>query len=227
MSHSTPPKMAESLLNKWLPNRIKDDIVGDLTEEFYQSNAPIFIRNLKFWQQSFFACWNYPMNRNTAFSLYLTLLSLVLVYVLIRSMVFLSSSDDPLFYKDYWSNGDIHMFFFEPAFWSNLYGVNSLELNWLMLLNPIAIYWTGLVLSGLYWSDKKFNLSKSNYLSAVLVALFAPYFYGYMKLKFNNIPLDETGPIIAYMWSSIMYLLLPLCVLTIKKFNQQSKMKQD
>lgn len=220
--NNKPPKIALVLLNKLLPDSVKDDISGDLVEEFNQSDSANLINHYLFWRNTLSTCWRYSMNKQLFLSFAMTTISLIIFYMLIKAVVFLSVADDPLFYKDYWMNGDIHLLFAEDFFWSNSFGANAYELDWAMLIHDRAVIWSIISFTVLYIVDRQHKFRLFGYISLAFVVCFTPYFYGMFILRFNDVPLTEVGPLVAFMWISIIYLILPLSYGLITKMRQQT-----
>jgi len=214
--------MALVLLNKLLPYSVNDDISGDFMEEFHQSNETLLKSKYTFWLHTLSTCWRYSMNKQLALSLGMTAVSLTIFYMLIKAVVFLSVADDPLFYKDYWMNGNIHLLFSEGFFWSNSFGSSAYELDWPMLVNDWSVIWSTISFTILSILDKRYKFRLFGYFSLAFIACFTPYFYGMLTLRFNAVPMTEIGPLVAFMWISIIYLILPLSFGLIRKVHQQT-----
>jgi len=220
--NNKPPKLALMLLNKLLPDSVNDDISGDLVEEFNQSKSSNWVNHCLFWRDTLSTCWRYSMNKQLSLSLGMTAVSLFIFYMLIKAVVFLSVADDPFFFKDYWMNGDIHLLFVEDFFWSNSFGSNAYELDWGMLIHDWSVIWSTISFAVLYMLDKRYDFRLFGYISLAFVVCFTPYFYGMLVLRFNDIPLTEVGPLVAFMWISIIYLILPLSYGLITKIHHQT-----
>jgi hypothetical protein len=78
-----PPKFALALLHYPLPNLVKDDIAGDLIEEFSQSIEILLISKYIFRLHTLTLCWRYNMNNRVALSFGLASASIELFYALI------------------------------------------------------------------------------------------------------------------------------------------------
>ncbi|MFT4809006.1 MAG: hypothetical protein ACI9LX_002344 [Paraglaciecola sp.] len=220
--NNKPPRLALVLLNKCLPDSVNDDISGDLIEEFNQSDNSNLVNQYLFWRNTLSTCWRYSMNKQLFLSLGMSAVSLTIFYMLIKAVVFLSVADDPLFYKDYWMNGDIHLLFVEDFFWSYSFGSNAYELDWGMLVNDWSVIWSIISYTVLHILDRRHKFRLFGYVSLAFVVCFTPYFYGMLILRFNDVPLTEVGPLVAFMWISIIYLILPLSYGLITKMHHHT-----
>jgi hypothetical protein len=220
--NNKPPRLALVLLNKLLPDSVNDDISGDLIEEFNQSDSSNLVNQYLFWRNTISTCWGYSMNKQLSLSLAMVAVSLTIFYLLIKAVVFLSVADDPLFYKDYWMNGDIHLLFAEGFFWSNSFGSNAYELDWGMLVHDSSVIWSTISFTVLYVLDRQHKFRLFGYASLAFIVCFTPYLCGMLILRFNDVPLTEIGPLVAFMWISIIYLILPLSYGLITKMHQQT-----
>lgn len=220
--NNKPPRLALVLLNKLLPDSLNDDISGDLIEEFNQSDRSNLVNHYLFWMSTFSTCWRYTMNKPLYLSLGLAIISLTIFYILIKAVVFLSVADDPLFFKDYWMDGDIHLLFAEGFFWSNSFGSNAFKLDWGMLVHDWSVTWSIISFTVLQLLEKRHKFRLIGYVCLAFIVCFTPYFYGMLTLRFNELPLTEIGPLVAFMWISIIYLILPLSVGLIQKIHHQN-----
>jgi hypothetical protein len=216
-TNKQPPKLAIWMLNTLLPDSVKDDISGDLTEEFNYSKHTTLKTYCQFWQQTLTTCWRYSMTKQLFTSLVLTFVSLITTYLLVKAVIFLSVADNPLFLKDYWLNGNVYLLFTEEFFWSNSFGENAYQFEWNMFMHMPSIIWALSVGALIYSINRSVRLNLSSYIVLALIACFAPYVYGMLTLRFTDMSPKETGPIIAFMWISIIYLILPLSVGVMRK----------
>jgi hypothetical protein len=221
--NNKPPRLALVLLNKCLPDSVNDDISGDLIEEFNQSSETLFKSKYTFWLHTLSTCWRYSMNSKVVFSLLLALISIGLFYGLIVAITFLSNSENTqIFDNSYWINGAVHLFFFEAEFWQ-LFGNQELsKTSWKLFINIPSVLWFLFSCTLLYYLDKKYLLNLQSFAILALTFLSLPYLWGVVYFNLFDVPLRESGPIIAFMWLSILYLILPLSFGLIRKVHQQA-----
>jgi hypothetical protein len=220
-------KLALWLVDKCLPVSIKDDVAGDLSEEF--SDAAESKRHFKLWQQTLGVCWQYAL-RNKAFvqSFGVTLFTIVISSVLIHAVLVLSFVDDPVLYsRAYWENGKIHQLFFDKTFWSLVmqegaypFGVNALIDGW-------SYTWAITCLFAINLLSQKITITMKGYLWLTLVACTLPYAFGVYNFQYSELTRMEIGPIIAFMWISILYILVPMSVVIIRALYRQSTVPHD
>jgi len=204
-----PPKLALVLLDKLLPTSVNDDISGDLIEEFHQSSETLFTRQYTFWLHTLSTCWRYNMNSKTAASFGLASISAGIFYALVVAITFLSNAEPTqVFDHAYWTNGSIHLFFFEAEFWQFFGKLGQAETSLNLFLNMPAILWLILSCTLLFCLDKKYQLSLRSFAITALTLISLPYIWGVAYFNLFEVPLKECGPIIAFMWISILMLIL-------------------
>lgn len=224
---STTPKLAQWLLNKILPNAIKDEISGDLEEEFNHyvvaekgETAAYFW----FWQQTFSTCGRYIMNTQRTKSLAIVLFSLGIFSLILMAVAYLSFVDTPNAYAgEYWYNGQIHKLFFDPLFWQlapNAALERNIDVGYLIDINSFV--WAIFSLATLYILDKKYHLSISKFSALAITLTLTPYFWGVSQFVLYEISLRQTGPLIATMWLTIFYMILPISYHVVKKLNNHN-----
>ncbi len=216
-----PPSLALVLLNKLLPDSVNDDISGDLIEEFHQSSGTLFTSQYTFWIHTLSTCWRYNMNSKLVLSFGLTCVSIGLFYGLIVAVTFLSNADNTLIFDNaYWTNGAVHLFFFEAEFWQLFSDQGLAKTSLSMFINVPSILWFMFSCILLFSLDKKYSLSLNFFVILASISFSFPYFCGVAYFNIFDVPLKESGPIIAFMWLSILYLILPLSFGLIRKVQQ-------
>jgi hypothetical protein len=221
--HPAPPRLAVMLLELVLPDPVSEHISGDLQEEFSQLEQPLIKRQLWFWRQSISACWRYSMNRSLLLSSVIAVFSLIVCGMMMLAVVYLSNGDDEVFYNSYWTTGAVHNLFFEPLFWqavtNNVYSGISISL----FINIPSIVWSSLCLGLLLWNKKRERLTISRFTIIAVVSLFSPYLFGVIYFQTNIVLTREAGPIIAFMWLPIVYLIIPLSYGLLKMLNRNAQ----
>lgn len=219
----TPPQLAKLLLTIILPEHVKNEISGDLEEEFHQfirAGKTENIANRWFWEQTMSTTFRYLFTKQRILSAVLILIALSTIVILFIAVTALSYGNIAFFNNDFWSNGNIHLIFFEEKFWrfgtekafSYIYPNHLIDLN-------SAIY-SVIALLMLFTLAKKFQFKLLTLSMLSLVLLLAPYIYGFALFQLASLTNKEIGPLIAFMWLPIMYMVLPITYLLIKKINR-------
>ena len=223
-----PPKLAKMLLNIILPKHVKDDICGDLDEEFHQ-----YIKVEKgntmasrwFWGQTLSTCTKYLLTREKLLSTLIVLITIGTLATLYIAITLLSHATDATFYysDDFWYNGNIHLLFFEAKFWDYTSDkvFQSLPITHLTDLN--SGLWSGLALFTIFKLDKKFQFSTPFFSTLSFLLMLCPYIYGVIIFQVSILDNKEVGPLIALMWLPIMYMIIPIAYLILTKLNTSLK----
>ena len=218
----SPPKLALKLINFILPESLNDDIAGDLTEEFYTSDQPQLHAQLKFWQQTLSVCALYA-SRDKAFmtSMCLTIFTAALCYFLINAVMFLSFADHPIFYKDYWLNGNAHLFFIDPVFWSTLHDKSVYRFEFGALIDLQAYAWSITSLVIIFVINRYLAVSAKGLALLACVACAIPYLYGIYSFRYIGLDRQEAGPMIALMWISVIYMIIPMSFFIVRALYKE------
>ena len=215
--------LAFGLLNVVLPKSIKADICGDLQEEFeqLQQNPTNQINALQWlWLQTFSCSWRFIMTKQRIYSLIFASICCLIVFMLLVAINFLSVTESSAFTQAYWTNGHIHQLFFEPALWQSLNNGFLNYFNVMMIMDPRSIIYAVVSFTVIFLLDKKYTFSSSAFALIALVLLALPYIGGFVYFQLNDVALDQSGPIIALMWLSILYLMPSLTYRLISKRHQ-------
>lgn len=216
-------KLAQWLIDKCLPGSIKDDVAGDLTEEFNQADKTESKQHIQLWRQTLSACWRYaPRNKPFVQSFGLALLTVLICCLLIRAVMFLSFGEDQTVYsKDYWLNGRVHLLFFESLFWSTIVGENAYPFDLNALIDGWSYTWSISCFFVLSLLTRKINMSITSYSVFTLLACAIPYLFGVYSFQYVGLGLKEAGSMIAFMWIPTIYILLPMSAVIVRKLYQQ------
>ncbi|MBT1449325.1 hypothetical protein KJ365_00400 [Glaciecola sp. XM2] len=217
-NNKKPPTLGIALLEHTLPESIKDDVIGDLHEQYYESKDTLLIKQWEFYKQVLLIILRYVMITKQALSLVCAILALSVFFVVTAGILFLSNNNDAeAFTKPYWTDGNFYQFFLDPMLYQSI----SLELftgvSPQLFINIPAILWVLLGAGAVFLMSRasKLNLQSIAALSVILLA--GPYIWGMISFKTNHIPLVESGPIIAFSLITVSYLVIPLTVLFIKE----------
>ncbi|NMH61306.1 hypothetical protein [Alteromonas ponticola] len=215
-----PPRLALWLLDVTLPDTVKDDITGDLTEEYCGSTDTGLTKNKWFWHQTIATCWRFTMTKQKLTSIGLATLSILLFGLIAYSILFLSVADDPVsFQKAYWTDGNFHQFFFDEPLWQFIGANNLSQLTIDMFIHLPSLVWTVAALGLFVLVKKQFALSFSKQLLAAVILILLPYVGGVAYFSLNEVALNQAGPILALMLISALYLLLPFTHLLVKELK--------
>ncbi|MBQ4862481.1 hypothetical protein J8L98_12355 [Pseudoalteromonas sp. MMG013] len=205
-------KIAKWLLDVILPSKVKDDILGDLEEEYSHYMATdVGKANCWLWHQVLLTCSRYLFISTRlliALAVCVTLCVLALFYT---ALAFLSYADTPLVYgKSYWLSGSANMLFFEAAFWHFAAEAIDGRFGIDFLIDFRAVLYTVLMFTLLQVIDKKYPLSVAQFIAVSIAFILLPHICLFFYFQMYNLVLHQTGPYIALMWLSTMYL-LPIC----------------
>lgn len=220
------PTIPQFLLKHLLPTGIAEEITGDLLEEFHQAKTPHWHNQLWFWYQSLSVCTRFSMNYRNLICLLSAAFAVVGFFIVLSAITFLAYGDESAFNGDYWTNGAIHRFFMEPLLWQSMDGRYLSQVTTLQLyINIPSILWASACLTILWLINKKHSLTLKTYLPLAILALFTPYVFGVLQFTLHEVPLKQSGPIIAFMWIPVLYLLLPLCLKGLIMYRRESNAK--
>jgi len=215
----------KKLLKICLPKILQDDISGDIEEEYKQLRLEsISTNNAEFWlvRQTILTCSRYMFSVKNIFISFVIFLSLSLFSLMAIGIVWLSTAYDvSSFPNNFWQefNSTSHIVFFEPAFWG--YAPTALtegmDLN--LWVDGPAVTYSIIALTLLNILDHKKQFSAILYAQISLCLMLIPYLWGSAQFLIYDIPMFETGPIIATMWLSILYMALPIGYTLVQKIN--------
>ena len=164
------------------------------------------------------------MNSKTVASFGLASISIAIFYVLVVAIIFLSNAGPSQITGDaYWTNGAIHLFFFEAEFWRFFGPLGQADTSLNLFINVPSILWFLMSCTLLFFLDKKSPLSLRSFAILALTLLLLPYIWGVAYFNLFEVPLKECGPIIAFMWISILMLILPFGFGLIRKVQQRAR----
>lgn len=222
MKNSTisPPQLALLLLELALPEPLNDEIAGDLYEEFMNTNSPKHKRKIWFWWQTLCVITRVRMNCRNLLTAALVVFSTLIFAMLTGAILFISNAvDDVLFAKSYWTDGNVHLFFIEQVYWQH-FGRVAQDFSIQMFINIPAMVWSAVAIGTLITVHKTRVLPPLYFAGLSLLLIIAPYIYGVFVFISNDVALRQSGPIIAVMWLSIWYMVLPVCYLITRQFRQ-------
>ena len=230
---SKPPIIAEWLLSLCLPNTIKNEILGDLAEEFNQKIAKSANHQMvkqKYWQQALTTSIQYAIihgknslidaNSQQKIMLLIGTIFFISIYLLITWLSNINSTEGINF--DIFTelqNGNVHKILTQTGFWplatTSMYEIKGLS----YLFQFEALVWTFISVKILAFCRQKNTISKATFFIFSLLWLFIPYVFGAIYLKLTLLPIQQVGPIVAIMLFSILYLILPITYMNVKNLS--------
>jgi hypothetical protein len=213
---SNTPKFTHWILTKLLKNKINEEQVGDLLEE-YQDRAKNNVGAANNWvhRQAALACLSViskalTVERLAHYALYI--LSAVLFATLILFVGWLSHMDEAPA-EHIWSalmEGKVHQLLLEPLAWQSMLHSAHMTFDIGMYIHIPSIIWASLSLVGLFYVQKKQMVSILGYAALGLAAIALPYLWSLAYIATHDLVAKEVGPIIAFGVISALYLILPV-----------------
>ena len=218
-------QLCKKLLTLCLPRHLIEDISGDLEEEYQllkkegcDKNSP----NLWLIKQTIMTCTRYTCTVTNLLVAFVALFSLTLFAFMALGIIWLSSYDDPsAFSAKFWQefNNASHIVFFEPKFWHYAPTALSEGMSFGLWIDGPALTYSIIALVFLSWLDRRMQLTAKIYSQISLPSMFLPYLWGSAKFLLYQISMVETGPLIATMWLSILYMTLPIGYVLMNKIK--------
>ncbi len=230
---SRPPIIAEWLLSLCLPSAYKNEVLGDLAEEFNQDivrNKNYRLARIKYWQQALKTPIEYTIihGKNSVFDtnlqqnimLFIGSITFISCYLLITWLSNINGAEEIILdVSSKLQHGNIHKILIQTMFWplatTSIYEIKSLS----YLFQFEALMWTFISVKLITFYRYKSRISKANFFIFSFIWLLIPYVFGAIYLKLNLLPIQQVGPIVAFMLFSILYLILPITYMNFKNFS--------
>jgi len=225
MATNTPPSLAKLLLTVILPAHVTDEICGDLEEEFQlkiQEQPHSSAAHRWYWHQALNTSFHYSCTTEKLIPIVIMLFSLIIFFLLYSAIALLSYGDKAFFVDDFWYNGNVHLLFLEAKFWHHISDVFSYDFSFTMLMNKNAMLWSLIAFFLLMTLKSSARLSVCRFTLIGMVLMFVPYLYGVMHFYVLHLPSNQVGPLIAFMWLPLLYLICPVAYLVSTKFKESS-----
>jgi hypothetical protein len=233
---SKPPIIAEQILSLCLPSAIKNEVLGDLSEEFnldIKRSANRKYAVCRYWQQVLKTSTQYTIIRgkhsllDASLKQKLLLLTggiiFVTCYLLITLLSNINSTE--VLAIDIFSElkqGNTHTIFMQKGFYplaaTSVYKIKGIS----YLFQFEALLWTLLSVK-IFRLLKKSTITKTLFFIVSSTWLFIPYVLGTSYLKITSLPIQQVGPIVAFMLFSILYLVLPMAYMNFKNLSKSLK----
>ena len=230
---SRPPIIAEWLLSLCLPSAYKNEVLGDLAEEFNQDivrNKNYRLARIKYWQQALKTPIEYTIihGKNSVFDtnlqqnimLFIGSITFISCYLLITWLSNITSTEGINFdIITELQHGNVHKILTQAEFWplatNSMYEIKGLS----YLFQFEALVWTFISLKLLRFCQKNNIINKMTFFIFTFLWLMIPYLFGVIYLKLTLLPIQQVGPIVAFMLFSILYLILPITYMNFKNFS--------
>ena len=226
---SKPPTVARLITSLLAPKYYRDEILGDLDEEYqHRLKSGLRIANSWYWKQTIQSGYIFAADRifkiAPAFStLFINLILAIAAIFFVSCLSWMS--DVEAFSNGYFeslANGSAHLTFFEPYFWQNLdilagYTIANVD----MLFESRAAIYSVTCAVWLYFFQKKDHVSVSKFIIYGYTLTFLPYLIGLVVMQYNDIPAIYTGPMLATMTITILYMSVALTWLINQKIAQE------
>ena len=223
---STIPQPANWVLTKLLKNKMSDEQVGDLFEE-YSAKASNNPNTANKWiaRQTIIACLSainstIRSEQTLGYALYLIAIGLFTSLTLFIS--WLSNADDIA--SNLWQTllaGKVHSLLAEPGIWASMFETaNNMDFG--MYIHIPSLAWAGLCFFGLSYIQKKQLVSQLTFTSLAVAAVTLPYLWSLAYIATHELKATQIGPIIAFGVISAFYLILPVTHKVVKAAQGKS-----
>ena len=212
-----------------IPNYFSCDISGDLEEEYNTIMLPIYGRrkaNRWLIKHTLTICTHFIFSTKNLLSVLISVVAVSVFSTMFISIFWLSDLTDASVLNDafwqQWLAGNTYQIFFEPVLWQSISQVFTQSVDWSLWLYQPALIYALISLYFLYNICPLTKLSISKYLLVALTVIILPYFFGWSLFLFMDIKMNESGPIVAFMWLTTMYLIMPLSYQLINKIKMSN-----
>ncbi|MBO1254498.1 hypothetical protein J3L16_02220 [Alteromonas sp. 5E99-2] len=210
-------KLAVWLLSRLANPAYRNELIGDLEEEYTQRQQTNQDANHWLFRQTMLAIWDgqKTMVKSTGFVKGLSLVLCVLLLPTIALFVgWLSNMNQPS--EQLWRlllAGEVHLILFNSEYWTiawNEVGISRIDIH--MFINTPSIVWAMLFAASSHLFLKHINPSIWFFCGFVLIYMLLPYLFGHTLISLIEPIPQKVGPILAFMilapfWSLPLFLL--------------------
>jgi len=218
--------MMSLLVPKWL----RDNVIGDLEEEFYQiANKDVRQANKWYWQQSIETCLVYMRKKLGSvevlgrLNFYLPLAMFLIVACLVA---FLSVFEDPAFISEtFWDEllkGKIHVALYSENFWHNFWSILKMA-EWQMFIHIESLLIATFNIGVLLYLDKKEKATALKLAVWGYALAFIPYVMSIAHIASISLFAQQIGPMIATGLITLLYMLLPVSLMVHRKLKRHQQ----
>lgn len=221
-------KLSLWLISKLASSNDREYLSGDLQEEFTQEVLPKNNKlnaNLWLFKQVSNIGYHAMIKSKNIVATVIAVASLSVFLLLFVAVSWLSNLSDVNSLRDVtWQgfiNGSSHLTFFDPEFWTYFinFSSKSIASNLLMLVDIRAFIYSVLALFILQKTNTKYGLSIGKFSVFGIGLMLLPYLLGTIIFLTQDLAHKQSGPVIATMWLSIFYMVLPIGFGVIKKLT--------
>lgn len=206
------PKSLVWLLSKLTNPAYRDELIGDMEEEYHERRKAH--KNYRKWLviQTVSAIWDgqKAMTKSTNFLKALSILLCLLVLPAIAFFVgWLSNMEEPS--EQLWQllmSGEIHSIVMHSNYWKEAWidsGITHIEP--MMFINVPSILWAAVFIVGANKLLLKFTPSVWMFSAVALAYMLMPYFFGYSVISALQPPAQKVGPVLAFMILALFFTL--------------------
>ncbi|GAA0855492.1 hypothetical protein [Aliiglaciecola litoralis] len=198
------PQFATWLLSRLTNPAYRDELIGDMEEEYTERQQTNQDANNWLLRQSALAIWDgqKAMVKSTNFLKAVSIILCILVLPTIALFVgWLSNMEEPT--EHLWQlllAGEIHSILLHGDYWEHAWnesGIAHLELA--MFINIPSILWVMAFAGSAYALLKRFTPSVWEFSAIALIFLLLPYLFGYVVISWFEPAAQNVGPILAFM----------------------------
>ncbi|RTE85496.1 MULTISPECIES: hypothetical protein [Gammaproteobacteria] len=203
-NHTALPKLVGWLLSRLANPAYKNELIGDLEEEYIERQSAHQETTKWLCSQAMFAIWDgqKAMARTTKF---VKVISIILCILALPTIVFfvgwLANMQDPS--EQLWQllvDGKIHAILFNSEYWQSAWNEHGLgQIGLATFINVPGIFWALLFAGASYLFLSKTNSNSWQYGIFALAFIVVPYLLGYAAISALEPEPQKIGPTIAFM----------------------------
>lgn len=222
-----PPKLSCAVLEITLPAHIKDQVLGDLQEE-YGKRLPDNAAAARRWYRyqalrTVVQYFSQFLGSDKLLKVAVILASFILVPVIFVMVAWLSNVDDTTErVLQYLLAGDMHKVAITREFWAYAVQSVSQQKDLFMYVNMPSVMWASVSLFWIGYKNKKQLMTAHQLALWGSALMLLPYLLGTFYLSAFAMPPRVVGPIIAFMLLSLFYLLVPVTCWVMYRLRQGS-----
>lgn len=216
------------LLKGILPAHLKNDICGDLEEEFLNYTSK---ENTEYqacvWliKQTVSTAFRYACRGNNLLVVFTSVACISIFLTLNFAIIWLSDLDDISAYNDVfwqqWLQGYSYTVFWQFAFWQYVNSASYFSHNFGIFYDFNALIYTVIALLSLNFLRQRYEFSIAQIVFFSALLLLMPYLGAIIQFMLFDVQMKQSGPITAFVWLSTLYLILPVGYQIIRSHTYQ------